>query len=135
MKNLSFEPPTTLQITDNRAPLNLFLAYNDSEIARQLTQIDFSLFNQIRPYELLNQAWSKPELKHLSPHVTALIDRINKVSYWVASLILWFKNKEDRIKMIEKLLKICEELRTINNYGTLMAFTSGLSMVPIDRLK
>lgn len=115
--------------------MSLFIAYNDSEIARQLTQIDFILFNQIRPCELLNQAWAKTELRYMSPHVTALIDRVNQVSCWVASLILWSRTKEDRVKMVEKLLRICEELRALNNFGTLMAFISGLTMAPVDRLK
>lgn len=35
--------------------------------------------NQIQPYELLNQSWSKPKLRHRAQNVLALINRFNKV--------------------------------------------------------
>jgi hypothetical protein len=73
---------------------------DELELARQLTLVDFEIFRRIKvppprdgavpcaaltfpavcqPSELLNQAWSKPHLRHRAPNVTLLTDRFNKV--------------------------------------------------------
>lgn len=55
----------SIKISDEgRSPVVLFMALNESEIARQLTLIEFKMFVKIRPSELLNQAWNKTDLQN-----------------------------------------------------------------------
>eukprot|EP01133_Synstelium_polycarpum_P000183 gene183-221_t len=115
--------------------LNIF-DVDEEEIARQLTLIDFEVFSNIKSSELLNQAWSKPKLRHRSPHVMALINRFNEISSWTASMILSFDKVKDRARIMSKFIKICENLmKPLNNFNTSMAILSGLNAASVHRLK
>lgn len=74
-------------------------------------------------------------MKHRSRHVLSLISRANRVSFWVASLILFHDTVKDRATMVQKFITIGEELRKLNNYHTLMGIIAGLNMSSVTRLK
>ena len=100
------QPAIDLTVAESaRSPLDLFMSLNDEEIARQMTLIDFTLYAAIESRELLNQAWSKEKLKYRAPHVVALMDRLNKLSYWIPSLVLSRERLQDRKAMWLKLIK------------------------------
>ncbi|EGC29568.1 hypothetical protein DICPUDRAFT_90436 [Dictyostelium purpureum] len=125
-----------LMIPDGqKSPTALFLLLNESEIARQLTLIDFNIFLKIQPTELLDQAWNKDSLKFKSPNVIEMINRANKFSFWVSSQILWQETIEERAKVFEKFIIIAKHLRDMNNFNTLLAIFTGLNTAPILRLK
>eukprot|EP01113_Clastostelium_recurvatum_P031889 TRINITY_DN4032_c0_g1_i8.p1 TRINITY_DN4032_c0_g1~~TRINITY_DN4032_c0_g1_i8.p1 ORF type:complete len:1665 (+),score=458.48 TRINITY_DN4032_c0_g1_i8:252-5246(+) len=117
------------------SPSTLFMTLNVSDIAQQLTIIEFDLFCRIQPSELFNQAWNGKVAKHKAPHILALIQRTNRLSFWIASLLLWQSNATSRLKMLNKLLNVAQALREINNFNSLMGIVAGLSMAPINRLK
>lgn len=48
--------------------------------------------------ELLNQAWNKDKLKYRAPNVIALLTRLNHLSYWIPSLVLWQEKQADRAR-------------------------------------
>lgn len=85
-----------------------FIDLDETEIARQLTIIEFELFANIQPTELLNQAWNKPKLKHRASNVLAMINRSNEVSGWVAAMILKQEKLRTRARMWIKFVKIAE---------------------------
>ena len=103
-------PPTDITVpeTGRFTPTNFFMAFNDAEVARQLTMIDFKCFESIEPQELLNQSWNKSELKHRAPNVLAMISRANKVSFWVATVVMWNDTTSERAKVINKIISIAE---------------------------
>ncbi len=68
---LSAEPDTFIP--------NNFLQWDELEVAKQLTLIEFEIFSKIQAIELMDLAWSKPKLKYKSPNVIDLINRANKV--------------------------------------------------------
>ena len=81
-----------------------------TELARQLTLMDFDKFRSIQPRECLNQNWSKPlAIKSvLAPNILAMISQFNKISLWVELTILKCKELKHRIKFYERFLKIAE---------------------------
>ncbi|EFA76205.1 Ras guanine nucleotide exchange factor [Heterostelium album PN500] len=118
-----------------KSPATLFNLLNDSEIARQLTLIEASIFGRIEANEFQEQSWSKEHLKHRSPNIMDLINRANKFSFWVASQILWQEEIADRVKVIEKFINIAKHLRDMNNFNSLMNIYAGLNQSSIIRLK
>lgn len=64
----------------------------------------------VKPVELLNQAWSKSELKHLSPNTLHLIKRFNQLSAWAATAVVWQTKIADRVQVWEKLIELTEVL-------------------------
>jgi len=131
----TINPFSSLQVQERLSPAGLFLALNESEIARQLTLIEFSIFSQIQSSELFNQSWNKPKTNHKSPHVLNMISRSNHLSCWVASLLLWSPTHKERLGVLTKFIKLAQHLRELNNYNTLMGVIAGINMSAISRLK
>lgn len=100
------------------------MKFNELEIAKQLTLIEFKIFRKIKSSELLRQAWNKPDLQYRSPHVIRLISRANKMSFFVASVILWHSKSSERSRAIEKFIRIAEHLHTLNNFNTLVSLVN-----------
>lgn len=57
-----------------------FLAFHPEEIARQLTLIEFNIFQSIKPSECMGQCWAKKEKQFKSPNILNMIQRFNKVN-------------------------------------------------------
>jgi predicted ferric reductase len=64
----------------------------------------------------------------------AMINRLNQLSYWVPSMILWHSTLNDRAKVVTKFINIANELRQMNNFNSLMGIIAGLNMASICRL-
>lgn len=122
-------------------PKNIFTAadltlfdIDDTEIARQFTIRSHNIYRKIKPEELLNQAWSKDKLKHRAPNVLKIKDDFNLMSAWVATSIVSPEGLNQRRARMQKIIKVCEKLRMLNNFHALLAFCSGLQSVAIHRL-
>eukprot|EP01156_Anaeramoeba_ignava_P021511 Anaeramoba_ignava/c19193_g1_i2.p1 GENE.c19193_g1_i2~~c19193_g1_i2.p1 ORF type:complete len:535 (-),score=203.66 c19193_g1_i2:48-1652(-) len=108
---------------------------DEEEIARQLTIIDFEIFQKIQSSELLNKAWTNPKLKHRTPNVIQLIYRYNDLSKWVPNSILQSKKLKGRTKILGKFIKIAENLKSLNNYHSFMAIMAGIQHPKITNTK
>jgi hypothetical protein len=128
---IPFSPPNL----GHRTFFQYFMSMSDSEIARQMTLVDTSVFMGIQSKELLNQAWNKSSSKVKAPNVLNLLSRANRVSFWVASMILSVETVSERVKVLTKLVSIADELRKLNNFHTLMGVVAGLNQGSILRLK
>jgi hypothetical protein len=128
-----------------KVPRNIFspclnLTHIDEiEIARQLTLIEFNIFCQIVPTELLNKAWNDPDQKHKAPHIIEMLKRFDDVVNWVVTTINTSvdntnKKINTKSRMIEKYIKIAENLKTLKNYQTLFAVLAGLNSPNISKL-
>jgi son of sevenless-like protein len=127
-------PPRSFFPKTYRSPVHFLLDWPAVEIARQLTLIEFELFQRIRHQEFLNQSWNKPGKEEKAPGICALIDRFNEISRFMASIIVQLEVLEDRKSMLKKFIQIADECLSINNFNTLMAIVSGLTTPAIGRL-
>src|SRR5690606_19240389 len=87
-----------------------------------------------QPAELLNQAWSKTELKYRAVNVLHMIERFNHLSSWAANSILWPDKIADRVDMYIKLIELSACLRKYNNFNSLLAVLAGLNNSAVHRL-
>lgn len=128
-------PPTDLQIPSGYVnPAELFMQYSPVDIAQQMTIVDFAWFSDIEARELLNQCWSKPKLQYRARNVLGLINRVNILSYWIPSLILWPEKLAQRVKVFEKFILVGDVLRKLGNFSSLMAILAGLGQSSTARL-
>ncbi|KAJ3443945.1 ras guanine nucleotide exchange factor i-related [Anaeramoeba flamelloides] len=114
--------------------LNLF-DVDPEEIARQITLIEYNIYEKIKPSELLKLAWSSPKLRHRSPNVIQMIHRFNLISGWVATAILKRERVKERGKALRWFINIASHCRKLNNFNGLMAILSGLGSSAVHRLK
>ncbi|KAJ3450658.1 ras guanine nucleotide exchange factor i-related [Anaeramoeba flamelloides] len=129
------EPPPEPKVPKNIFSKNLKLFDIDEiEIARQITLIDFEIFSQIKPAELLNCAWSKDKLKHRAKNVLHFILRFNQLSNWFSKLILDHEKVKVRAKVLTKVINIAERLYQLNNFNSLYSVLSCIESSSIYRL-
>jgi len=85
--------------------------------------------------ELFEQSWNREKYKYFSSNIRHLIQRTNRLSYWVATNIILHKNVKNRVKSITLFINVASKLLEFNNYNSLMAVIAGINLGPILRLK
>jgi len=133
--SFSVDPPRPIVPKNVFSPNLTWEDVDEEELARQLTLIEFEYIYKIRTPEFLHQSWSRPKLKHRSPHILSMIRRFNVVSDWVGTQIVIASKLRQRAQVLTKLIGIAEHLRKLQNYNTLMAFVAVFNSSAIHRLK
>ena len=125
------------KIRDPNNPNSFFdiLKFDSKEIAVELTYISFKLFSKIKPKEFLKGVFTKKNKKELSPNITELSNRFNKLSFWAIEEILMYDHSKTRGTIIEKFIDIINELILLNNFFDSMSLSSGLGQVILNNLK
>lgn len=126
--------PPPIKVDRAALSTSSLIELDPEEVARQLTLIDFDIYSKIKPFELLNQAWAKPKYKDRAKNVHCLIDRLNNLTLWVATVILSYTEDYQRAKAISAFVKIAYNLYRLHNFGTLMAVYCGVQHGSITRL-
>ncbi|KAJ3425553.1 ras guanine nucleotide exchange factor a [Anaeramoeba flamelloides] len=122
-------------------PKNLFrndFSLNDVdelEFARQFTLYIFELFQNIKPSELVTEAWQKKGLRSKATNVLALINKFNEYSNYVATQIVLPLTVKDRAKMYTRFLKIGKYFLEMNNFDSIMSTIGGYTNPSVKRLK
>lgn len=112
------------------------LTWDLTELAEQMTLMESSMFTAIQPREFHKLAWRKNDTrKKTSPHIVAVVERFNTVSYWVASSIVMCNDIKKRVTMVKRFVKLAEVCRDLRNFSTLMAVLAGLNNSAVRRLK
>ncbi|KAG7443000.1 ras GEF [Guyanagaster necrorhizus] len=103
------------------------------ELARQLTIMESNLFQRIKPMECLQRA--REQKTENSDNITTVIHASNRIADWVADSILTKEDSRRRASTVKHLISVADRCRTLNNFSTMIAITSGLNTPPIRRLK
>ncbi|KAF9183829.1 hypothetical protein BGZ51_003739 [Haplosporangium sp. Z 767] len=131
----------TTQAPQPITPRNLkkikFLELDPLEFARQLTIMEATVYNKIRPVECLAKAWMSedPEQAAKAVNIKKMIETSNLYANWINELVLSEKEVKKRVLVIRHLVQIAERLRQLNNFSMLSATMAALSQSPIHRLK
>ena len=111
-----------------------FLDISPIEVARQLTLIDFEIFQKIENKEYIKKAWTRED-NEKAPNIVAWIDRFNLTSFWAATEIIMQQTPKARVKSIENFIMVMDEFLTLNNFNGVMEIFTALNMGCIQRLK
>jgi hypothetical protein len=109
------------------------LVQND-EAARQITAVDWKIWSAIRPWEILKAVLNDNTYNASSSPLKELVARFNQISNFVISAILAQKTVKERARLVSKFIKIGKELRSLNNYNSLMAISAGINHTCVARL-
>ncbi|KAF5858242.1 cell division cycle- protein [Aspergillus alliaceus] len=113
------------------------LDIDPTELARQLTIIEFNHHARIKPRECLSQKWKKRRSNSVEPStgVNAMILHSNRLANFVGELVLAQDEFKKRVAMIKLLVQAADVCRSLNNYASLMSIISGLGQSPDFRLR
>ncbi|CAI7621195.1 unnamed protein product [Penicillium glandicola] len=115
----------------------VFMETPDEEFARELTRIDWIMYNSFRPRDLVRHVSlsgiDKDKIKSLT-NVNRMIKQFNHLAFFVASLILLRDKPKHRAQALEKFMNIAVKLRRQNNYNSLGAVIAAINGTPVHRL-
>jgi hypothetical protein len=111
------------------------LCIHPLEFARQATLMEFELFKEIRPSELISLGWNKPERHTLSPNLTKLINLSNKFTYWYAKCIVETLNLDERVIVMQRILEIAKYFYEMNNFSGLKQIYAAFEASSVIRLE
>ncbi|CAO3665949.1 unnamed protein product [Umbelopsis ramanniana] len=114
--------------------LNL-LDIEPTELARQMTLIENTLFCDIAPQEMLGQEFKKKVGVSSAIHVKAMIQLSTRVTGWIADSVLAEKEVKRRAAVIKYWIKVGDACLQLQNYNTLMAIRSALDSTGVARLR
>ncbi|RPA93539.1 ras GEF [Choiromyces venosus 120613-1] len=115
-----------------------FLDIDVLEFARQLTIIESKSYTKLKAAECLSKGWSKqPSSGGPDPaeNIRAIIMQSNRLTNWVAEMILTQTEVRKRVIVIKHFIAVAEKCRLLNNFSTLTAILAALQTSSIHRLK
>lgn len=114
-----------------------FMETPDEDFARELTRIDWIMYNSFGPRDLVRHVSisgvDKDKVKSLQ-NVNRMIRQFNHLAFFVASMILLRDKPKHRARCLEKFMTIAVKLRRQNNYNSLGALIAGINGTPVHRL-
>ncbi|KAJ6119339.1 hypothetical protein N7523_003619 [Penicillium sp. IBT 18751x] len=114
-----------------------FMETPEEDFARELTRIDWIMYNSFRPRDLVRHVSisgvDKDKIRSLQ-NVNRMIKQFNHLAFFVASMILLRDKPKHRARCMEKFMGIAVKLRRQNNYNGLGAVIAAINGTPVHRL-
>ncbi|KAM9986321.1 hypothetical protein ACTFIY_010750 [Dictyostelium cf. discoideum] len=133
---IPIEPLTQEEIAETMVLEDrLLFNFDISDIAIQITLMEFDLFKNIKSKEFLNLAWThKTEKTKLSPNIVRFIEHFNSVSFWLQTCIVKSGKIKERVAVLKKVIALADVFVQLNNYYGAMEVLSSLESSAVSRL-
>ncbi|NXX57141.1 RPGF5 factor, partial [Scopus umbretta] len=110
------------------------LGINTWDLALELTNFDWSLFNAIHEQELIYFTFSRQGGAENTENLSLLLQRCNEVQLWVATEILLCSQLCKRVQLVKKFIKIAAHCKAQRNLNSFFAIVMGLNTASVSRL-
>ncbi|KAM5287806.1 rap guanine nucleotide exchange factor 3 isoform 3-T3 [Ctenodactylus gundi] len=105
------------------------------DLASQLTDHDWNLFNSIHQVELIHYVLGPQHLRDVTTaNLERFMRRFNELQYWVATEICLCSVPSLRAQLLRKFIKLAAHLKEQKNLNSFFAIMFGLSNSAISRL-
>lgn len=86
-----------------------FIDLDPTEVARQVTLLEFDLFLQIRPREFVDLSWTKDDKETRAPGILKMAQFSNHIIHWLTSEIVVVKDSlKARVAVYEKIVLLAQ---------------------------
>ncbi|KAM9650592.1 rap guanine nucleotide exchange factor 5 [Trichechus inunguis] len=110
------------------------LGMNTWDLALELMNFDWSLFNSIHEQELIYFTFSRQGSGEHTVNLSLLLQRCNEVQLWVATEILLCSQLGKRVQLVKKFIKIAAHCKAQKNLNSFFAIVMGLNTASVSRL-
>lgn len=113
-----------------------FLHFDADAFAQQLTIVAANIYGQITAVEC--EAWQslskRSSTPEQTPHINAMIRHHNEVWLWALDMITTPTDRKEQVQVMNHLVAIADECRTLNNFATLTSIISAMSDETAERV-
>ncbi|XP_066095608.1 rap guanine nucleotide exchange factor 5 isoform X1 [Saccopteryx bilineata] len=110
------------------------LGMNTWDLALELMNFDWSLFNSIHEQELIYFTFSRQGSGEHTVNLSLLLQRCNEVQLWVATEILLCSQLGKRVQLVKKFIKVAAHCKAQRNLNSFFAIVMGLNTASVSRL-
>ncbi|XP_023368182.1 rap guanine nucleotide exchange factor 5 isoform X1 [Otolemur garnettii] len=110
------------------------LGMNTWDLALELMNFDWTLFNSIHEQELIYFTFSRQGSGEHTANLSLLLQRCNEVQLWVATEILLCSQLGKRVQLVKKFIKIAAHCKAQRNLNSFFAIVMGLNTASVSRL-
>ena len=125
---------TKLKLHENDGFFDV-LDWDKKDIGEKLISVSKKLINKVQRREIYKAVFLKKNKEKTSPNVLENIDKFNRLIFFIIQDILSYDFAKDRIKIVEKWIKIADYCRSRKDYNDVVAINSALNNYIITGLK
>ena len=93
------------------------LDWDEKEIGEKLIYISKNLINKVKRREIYKAVFLKKTKETTSPNVLENIDKFNRLVFFIIQDILSYDFAKDRVRIMEKWIKIADYCRSRKDYN------------------